>query len=70
MVKTNIGEIPKEDYESIMLEQHGYESQEQVNADALAELEDERKYDEWQKEQMEEYLSENNETERPTIKSQ
>lgn len=65
MIKTNIGEMPEEDYESMKLAQYGYESQEQVNADALAELEDERKYKEWQKEQMEKVLSGDTERNNP-----
>lgn len=35
-VKTNIGEMPKEDYDSIKLHQAGFESQDEVNEEAVA----------------------------------
>ena len=51
VVKTNIGEIPREDYEDILLQQNGFENQEEVDAEFKAELEQERKFENWKKQQ-------------------
>lgn len=56
MIKTNIGEIPREDYNEISLLQNGFENQEEVDAEFKAELEQERKYEKWKRQQNREFL--------------
>jgi len=58
MVKTNIGEIPQEDYDDIEFFQNGFENQEEVNAEHKAMLEEDKKIAEWQEQQVQKYFAE------------